>query len=162
MENRIVWLFAPAFVFFGGCSVLTPPAQIKAIEGSGTYWINYDSDRRGAILNNSPAGLKICAEPSPDTSKDADFDSRLKQQEIIDASAKAGLHTVVLPGRNSTVLALRESLYRLCELSINRPNVDDAKLIETYIEIVGAVTKYAEAEAENSKSITMEILRRSK
>lgn len=142
-----------------GCSTFTPPAQMEQIKGSGTYWINYSSDRRGAIVHTTNGSkdtdlIKICAEPAPDTSENFELQGSFKKDLVAEVSGQTGQNVIVLPGRNSNVLSLRESLYRLCELSINRPDIPASDIMNAYNKVIIAVTKYAEAEAAKANATT--------
>lgn len=135
-----------------GCNLLTPPAQMKPLEQSGTYWLNYTSDRRGALVRIEGQGehqkIRLCAEPVPDTSRQADFNSTLKQG-LNELQAEGSSKVVVLPGRDSNVLSMREALYRLCELSLNQ-QIDSAQLLASYDKVI--VTIQAQAQAEQAKA----------
>jgi hypothetical protein len=140
-----------------GCNTLTSPARLRPFEKDGMYFMDYNAERRGAILYVGPElaanrTIKYCAEPAPDTSADFDTQLSVSKEAIAEGSLGMGQATVILPGRNSTVLALRESLYRLCELSINRPGINDKDLMEAYSELVTAVTRVSEAVAEKESA----------
>lgn len=129
-----------------GCNTFTRPAKIEPIASEGLYWVHYNSDRRGGIISKGDADIKICSEPAPDTSSNFEAQVTLDKTGIGKADGKGGQHVVILPGRDSTVLTLREALYRLCELSVNRPKISDEKLMNAYDQVIIAVTDAAKAE----------------
>ena len=144
-------------MLISGCNTLTSPARLRAVENDGMYVMDYNAERRGAILYvgqplNENRVIKYCAEPAPDTSADFDSQLSLSKEAVAEGSLGVGQATVILPGRNSTVLALRESLYRLCELSVNRPDINAQELMEAYNEIITAVTRVSEAVAEKESA----------
>ncbi|MBK3453239.1 hypothetical protein [Pseudomonas sp. MF6754] len=130
-----------------GCNTFTPPAQMKAVKEDGVYWMSYNSDRRGAMVVRGDAKMKVCAEPAPDTASNFESEVKVVKKEIGEASGNAGQSVVILPGRNSTVLTLREALYRLCELSVNRNDVPAVRIMDAYDQVISAVTQYAKTEA---------------
>lgn len=131
-----------------GCNTFTPPSQMKPVTDDGVYWMSYNSDRRGAMVVRGSSQLKVCSEPAPDTASNFESELKVVKQEVAEASGKAGQSVVILPGRNSTVLTLREALYRLCELSLNRQDVPPDRLMDAYDKVITAVTQYAKAEAQ--------------
>lgn len=147
MRKKIIALtFLSAYLT--GCNTFTPPAQMKSVEEDGVYWMSYNSDRRGAmVVRGNATTMKVCAEPAPDTASNFESEVKIVKKEIGEASGNAGQSVVILPGRNSTVLTLREALYRLCELSINRNDVSPDRIMSAYDKVISAVTQYAETEA---------------
>lgn len=143
--KKAILLFA---ITLTGCNTFTPPAQMKPIKDEGVYWMSYNSDRRGAMVVRGNSPMKVCAEPSPDTASNFESEIKVVKKEIGEAGGNAGQSVVILPGRNSTVLTLREALYRLCELSVNRDDVPADRIMDAYVQVISAVTKYAEAEAK--------------
>ena len=164
MATQLRFVLSTCLLFLiAGCNSFTPPAQMKPINESGTYWLNYSSDRRGAIVltSNDPkegAYVHVCAEPAPDTSYNLEAQGGVKKDAIGEASVQIGQNTVILPGRNSNVLSLREALYRLCELSINRKEIPSADLLNSYNKVISAMTQYAEAETAKTEAATAAIL----
>lgn len=131
-----------------GCNTFTPPSQMKPVTDDGVYWMSYNSDRRGAMVVRGDSQLKVCSEPAPDTASNFESELKVVKQEVAEAGGKAGQNVVILPGRNSTVLTLREALYRLCELSLNRKDVPPDRLMDAYDKVITAVTQYAKSEAQ--------------
>lgn len=131
-----------------GCNTFTPPSQMKPVSDDGVYWMSYNSDRRGAMVVRGDSRIKVCSEPAPDTASNFESELKVVKQEVAEASGKAGQRVEILPGRNSTVLTLREALYRLCELSLNRQDVPPDRLMDAYDKVITAVTQYAKAEAQ--------------
>ncbi|MGQ8876149.1 hypothetical protein ACUTR7_01480 [Delftia sp. NA_296.1] len=156
--------FIAAISMQTGCSTFTPPAQMEQIKENGTYWLNYSSDRRGAIVRTAneatdSGSIKVCAEPAPDTSNNFELQGTLKKDAVGEASAQAGQSVIILPGRSSNVLSLRESLYRLCELSINRPDIPASDLMTAFNKVIIAITQYAEADAAKSAATTEAVIK---
>lgn len=146
MRKRIIALIVLT-ANIAGCNTFTSPAQMKPIEEDGVYWMSYNSDRRGAIVVRGQSTIKVCAEPAPDTASNFESELKVIKKEIGEASGNAGQNVVILPGRNSTVLTLREALYRLCELSVNRSDVPPERIMGAYERVITAVTQYAKTEA---------------
>jgi hypothetical protein len=146
-------LIALATLSLNGCSFFTPPAGIDQITENGNYLLNFNAERRSGMF--SIQGNKIsnmCFEPVPDIGVNYDTELSVKEQ-VAEVTAKFGQGVVVLPGRNSTVLALRESLYRLCELSINEPTIPPDKILDSYNKVIFAITQYA-AKDSNPKAVS--------
>ncbi|MGI2205168.1 hypothetical protein ACROAH_15010 [Shewanella oncorhynchi] len=157
-------IFISAMFMQTGCSVFTPPAQMEQIKESGTYWVNYNSERRGAIVRTASdttnvGTIKFCAEPAPDTSNNYELQGTLKKDAVGEASLQAGQSVIILPGRSSNVLSLRESLYRLCELSINRPDIPNSELMNAYNKVISAITQYVEADVAKSTATTEAVIK---
>lgn len=147
-----------------GCSTFTPPSEMEKIQDTGTYWLTYNSDRRGALVRTSTAAsgsakINICAEPAPDTSSNFELQGVLKKETVGELSGQTGQSVIILPGRTSNVLSLRESLYRLCELSLNRPDIPAAELMNAYNKVILAITQYAEADVAKSTANTEAVIR---
>lgn len=148
MNRGLATIVVALTVVLAGCNTFTPPSQMKPVTDDGVYWMSYNSDRRGAIVVRGDSKIKICSEPAPDTASSFESELKVVKQEVAEASGKAGQSVVILPGRNSTVLTLREALYRLCELSLNRSDVPPERLMDAYDKVITAVTQYANAEAQ--------------
>lgn len=146
------------------CSVFTPPSKMERINGPGTYWLDYSSDRRGAIVLSTTGetnthSFKVCAEPAPDTSSNFELQGTLKRESFGEATTQAGQSVIILPGRNSNVLSLRESLYRLCELSVNRPDIPPSDIMNAYRDVIIAITQFVERDAANSAATTQSAIK---
>lgn len=133
-------------------------AEIKKLENSDdVHWVNYDSSRRGAfiwvnkkIAKEEPV-MQFCAEPFPDISLDKDSSASLKNR-FISFLISDNVESKILPGRNSGVLALREALYRLCELSVNRPKIDNCQIMEEYKLVIEHLVNFTDSEATRNNA----------
>lgn len=130
------------------CASFTSPARMHKLSDTKTYWFDYDATRRGAIVTPQNQRLFICSEPSPDVALEMVDKFLLKVgYEKISAEAQADLSTKVvdLGRRTQTIMFLRESLYRLCEMSSNfELSPDEAKKL--YEKVIDAAVDMAKAE----------------
>jgi hypothetical protein len=69
-----------------------------------------------------------------------------------DVQAKLAEQLAQLGGRTETVLILRESLFRLCELAINNPALPPDELKGLYKEVIDAVVQLAKADVTNAQA----------
>jgi hypothetical protein len=153
-KYKMVGVFS-AFVILTGCASFTSPARKHELDVSKPYWFDYDATRRGAILFPSSASVTVCSEPSPDVALDIVNKLKLEAEaEKIQTKGKVesdiSEQVVQLAKRTQTIMFLRESLYRLCELSGNRKLTND-EVIAQYSKVIDAARSLAEAELENSK-----------
>lgn len=110
------------------------PTHVYPVDEGGDV-AAYDSRGRGAYILSEQSKLKVCAEPPPDASANMGTQSALKQS--IEASAeyemiKAALNSATeherstsseisdVVARSELVLFMRDALYRICELNLNR------------------------------------------
>lgn len=96
----------------------------------------------------------MCAEPPPDVALARTIDLIAKvayQGATGDLQAKLAEQLAQLGGRTQTVLILRESLFRLCELSINS-GLGPADLKNLYTEVVQAAVGLATTEATKART----------
>jgi len=109
-----------------------------------TYWLNYDATRRAGFIFEKDAGRQVLSEPAPDvalqstTSLLADFGGDKLETSVQEAIVELGKRT-------TSVMMLREALYRLGEMKMNGTLDADAK--ELYAKILEAVKIVAVAEA---------------
>jgi len=150
-----------------GCASFTSPARTKKLESGDSYWMDYDAYRRGALLLNhkdADGNQKImaCSEPAPDAALELvnKFEAKLKTDDVELADGKVELTSkaVDLAKRTQMINFLRESLYRLCELSMNTDLSPD-QLKEMYegvseaaLDLVRVDQAEAEAEVEKAKA----------
>lgn len=146
----IAYLFIPSL----------PVAEIKKLENtSHVHWANYDSSRRGAfiwinkdsIYNHDNPVMQFCSEPFPDTGINKESSISLKNK-IVDFFIGENNESKALPGRNSGVLALREALYRLCELSVNRPKINDCEIMKEYESVIGHIAMLTDSESSKNNA----------
>lgn len=124
MKTALVAATALVIGALGGCANLTPPARQHALSEKGVHWIEYDASRRGATMSVMADGtFRGCAEPAPDIglSMVSKLSANLAgaNQAKTDLSAEFSATALELAGRTQLVLVLRESLYRICEASMN-------------------------------------------
>jgi hypothetical protein len=141
-------------VVSGGCGLLTPPAEKHQLKKDNAYWFSYDASRRGGfmLLRNDPnAGnlrMALCSEPAPDVALDILTKLKLEAEKAeIGAKAEGELQqkVVQLAKRTQTIEFLRESLYRLCELSVNT-NISNTEIQSLYNKVLQAAVTMALAE----------------
>jgi len=141
-----------------GCSFFTPPASEEKLNSNQSYWFHYEAARRGGFLvvtdSNGKSNVKMCAEPAPDVAlaRTADFIAKgTYQGATAEAQAKLSEQLAQLGGRTETVLILRESLFRLCELSINS-GLTSTELKALYETVVDAVVALATTDLTNAQA----------
>lgn len=142
-------------VMGSGCASFTSPAREHVLEDGKAYWFDYDASRRGAILipKYEKKNIAICAEPSPDVALEIidKFKADVGTGNIkVGAEAEIQEKVIQLAKRTQTIMFLRESLYRLCELSLNF-QLDSVKVSELYEKVIDAASKMAEAELKNAE-----------
>lgn len=147
--NKILLLnfFFILSTYLSGCSSLTSPARSHALLKNTPYWFDYSSDRRGAILipKEKNKRITICAEPSPDTAIETLAKLGLNIKNKGNINTELNQKIIQLTTRTQTILFLRESLYRLCELSANF-DLSNSDIIEQYSSVINAATELAKAE----------------
>lgn len=160
MKIRITKLAALAMgllslSLLGGCASMTNPSRLHELRPDSSYAIDMDATRRAAYVIRKDQPIGICAEPAPDVS--VEFVSKImaevqSQKGGIDAKAQAELQSkaIELAGRTQTVLFLRESLYRLCEQSLNG-NLDSEHVKELYSIALQTALKLAEKDLLQEK-----------
>lgn len=108
------------------------------------------------MADNSASGpkVKMCAEPPPDValSRTVDLMAKVAYKGASgELQGKLAEQLAQLAGRSENVLILRESLFRLCELSINSGlGPDDLKAL--YKAVIEAVTELATTEATRARA----------
>lgn len=139
-----------AAVMFSGCGT-----GFREIQSNGSYWFKYDAEMRGAILlvrsdvNNA---VSYCAEPAPDIAMEragkliADYGNDLINIGVEGSYATEALD---LAKRSQTLMFLRESLYRLCELSINT-DITTAQAVELYTKVLDSMKEFYKVEVSNA------------
>lgn len=147
-------VLALSTVFLGGCaSMLRAPVKVHPIEDpTKPHWVEVDASRRGVLIVPRPdgKGYLVCSEPSPDIalSVAASLIAEVKlANPNIDAKTQLEFNQAVidLSKRSQTLLFLRESMFRLCEQSINQ-NLSSEQVMKLYEEAMKTALKMAEAE----------------
>jgi uncharacterized protein YjgD (DUF1641 family) len=82
------------------------------------------------------------------------------QNPQVDAQTQVNFQTAVveLSKRSTTILFLRESLYRVCEQQINQ-NLSSEQVMQLYTMAMQTALKLAEADATNSQTKLAEQLK---
>lgn len=141
MSARTTIVAACALALLPSCGLFRGPADKHSLERAGTYWMEYDATRRGAVVRVDTQGkVTMLAEPSPDVAMAA-AQSLLAKLDYggIPAELEASLarEVVQLGQRTTTVMVLRDSLYRLSELKQNGGlDADTLKLFELVLKAV--------------------------
>lgn len=155
-----LFLFSVIVLNLSACASFTSPARQHMLEDGKTYWFDYDASRRGAVLipKHEKKNIAICAEPSPDVALQIidKFKADVGVKEVkVGAEVDIQQQVIQLAKRTQTVMFLRESLYRLCELSLNflLPPEEVKKL---YGEVINAAADMAKAELENAQQSRIE------
>lgn len=158
---RAKFLISLVFIFLlTGCASFTSPARQHQLEEGKVYWFDYDASRRGAVLipNHEKRNIAICAEPSPDVALEIvdKFKADVKLEKVeVGAEADIQEKVIQLAKRTQTIMFLRESLYRLCELSLNF-QLKDEEVKKLYEKVIDAAAKMAEAELLNAQQSKIE------
>jgi hypothetical protein len=115
------------------------------------------------MADNSASGpkVKMCAEPPPDVALTRTVDLMTKvayKGASGELQGKLAEQLAQLAGRSENVLILRESLFRLCELSINS-GLSPQEIQNLYTMVINAIvalttTEATRARAELSKAQT--------
>ena len=145
-----------------GCASLTNPTRLHELGPGKSYALDFDASRRGVYVVDKNHPVSICAEPAPDVS--IEFITRLLAEANlpnsgVDGKAQVELNmkVVELAGRTQTVLFLRESLYRLCEQSLNG-NLTSEQVNSLYQIALGTALKLAEKDLLAEKKEIIEKL----
>lgn len=140
-----------------GCASFTDPARKHELDASKPYWMDYDAYRRGALFvplsTSQGRTFRTCAEPPPDVAMQlADkFTAKGGTGEIsAEASAEISQNALQLAQRTQTIQFLRESLFRLCELSINSQLSPD-KIADLYKRVLESAKSMADAEKASAE-----------
>lgn len=156
--KSVLLSFCVVFIFINltGCASLTSPARQHKLEEGKTYWFDYDATRRGTVLlpTNVSNNIKICAEPSPDVAMEFanKFLAKLSYEGIsAETQAEINSNVIQLAQRTQTIMYLRESLYRLCELSVNY-QLPVTEVIKLYEIVVKAAEELAQAEISQANA----------
>ncbi|WP_347989787.1 hypothetical protein [Methylomonas sp. AM2-LC] len=157
----IITLF---IVFLSGCATFTRPASYDSLGNNGTYWMSYDSSRRGAFIDLRDGKIRSCAEQAPDVA--LSFANTVKANATsngvtggIDTSFAAT--ALALAGRDDLVLLEREALFRICEANLNGSvaNSDVGPLMEAlfkHVEVM-SINKKEQANATLKTLQTLQV-----
>ena len=153
MKSRNAVLIALVGTLTSGCAAFTSPARMHPIAEDSDYWFDYAAERRGALLVAQESGRQVCAEPSPDVALSVvsklNLSAELPEDSVkAKAESETRQEVIQLAQRSQMLMFLRESLYRLCELSINQ-DLDEEQVLKQYEKVI--VTAYQMAEVEMTK-----------
>jgi hypothetical protein len=156
--KSVLLLFCIVFIFINliGCASFTSPARQHKLDEGENYWFDYDASRRGTVLlpTHASNNMKICAEPSPDVAMEFanKFLAKLSYDKIsAETQAEINSNVIQLAQRTQTIMYLRESLYRLCELSVNY-QLPVPAVIELYEKVIKAAEELAKAEISQANA----------
>lgn len=145
-------------LLLSGCANFTSPARSSALTSNTAYWLDYDATRRGALVLPHGVNMKTCAEPAPDVALSLVSKLEASSKPGADADgkeriAKAEFNSTVvdLAKRTQTVAFLRESLFRLCEQSLNNTFTKE-QVIDAYKVVIAVAQKIAEADAKDAEA----------
>jgi hypothetical protein len=115
-------------------------------DNNNAYWLKLKAEHRGVLVVPGDRVLKMCAEPSPDVAMRTGADINITVDSINEGSAIFSTVPIALEGRTEVIIFLRESLYRLCELSLNHP-ISKEDIQHMYSSVIGAALTFANAES---------------
>lgn len=143
------YVYFVMLIVLSGCSSFTSPARQHELDGKKSYWIDYDATRRGTILSANNSKWHQCAEPTPDAAiaMVAKLEGSIKTPTGPEGSGKGELDQSIikLAEKTQMVMFLRESLFRLCELS-NNSNISQSEISILYKKVIDASIKLVELE----------------
>ncbi|KGD60745.1 hypothetical protein T9A_02222 [Alcanivorax jadensis T9] len=156
-----------------GCSHFTSPARVERLESGDSYWMDYNAYRRGTLVLNraeqdGTSRIVTCSEPAPDAAMELvnKFEANIKAEDVDLAKGKVELTSkaVDLAKRTQMINFLRESLYRLCELSMNT-DLSAAQMKDMYegvseaaVELVQLEIKQAQGEIDREKTKQLKVI----
>lgn len=130
--------------------------QYKEDKAQSIYFADYDASRRGSIILhdhlNKQNPIKILSEPPPDAiiAFTSAITNSLNVQDKITTSQSLQFSQAIseLTKRNTTVVVLRDALYRLNEFNFNNPGLLKK---EDYLEKFEKILRLAEKLTEIDK-----------
>ncbi len=142
-----------AALLLSGCASFQPSTSVHSVASNQPTFIDMDASRRGVVIipraNNQ--GYFVCSEPSPDVAVETVTkilaEIKLASGSNIDAKTEMEFKTAIvqLSQRTQTLLFLRESLFRICEQSINQ-NLSSEQVTKLYELAITTALKMAEAD----------------
>lgn len=164
MKRAFIALASTAALLLSGCAALQPSTFVHAVAASQPTFIDMDASRRGVFIIPRPSGgYQFCAEPSPDVALETVTkilaEAKTSGNANIDAKAEAEFRTAVvqLSKTQVSIRFLRESLYRVCEQSVNQNlSADQVEKLTTLT--ISTAMKLAEADvAKNQADLAKEL-----
>ncbi|MBS2009749.1 MAG: hypothetical protein JST01_22025 [Cyanobacteria bacterium SZAS TMP-1] len=150
-------------VVLSGCAT-APAISVNQLQPNTPYWNTTDASARGVILLPRPGGgMQVCSEPSPDAMLQtvAQLTAQVKlQNPQVDAQTQIQFQTAVieLTKRTTTVVFLREVLYRVCEQNLNQ-NLNSEQTMQLYQLAMQTALKMAESDLAHDQSKIADALR---
>lgn len=160
MKQVSVFLGLIAILFITSCRTFSPPASKEALENNKAYWFEYDATKRGAFVLAQTVEqaqnyrVKVISEPAPDVALQSVSEVLAKvTYEGVSAELKAKIaeEIIQLGGRTQAVLVLREALFRLSEVVLNK-GMPDADVKAIFDGALKASEEIAKAEVEKQKT----------
>jgi hypothetical protein len=151
MKKSSLVIIAVLASMLTGCASLTRPARIHTMATPPSpSWMDYDASRRGAYVLPKNGGLAVCAEPSPDVaySTVASLVAQVEAQNPnITGQAQLDFQqsVVQLTTQTEALEFLRESMYRMCEQSIDG-NLSSSQIKDLYDQALKTSLTLAEAQ----------------
>jgi len=147
-----------------GCAT-APSTSVNQLQPNQPYWISTDAAARGITILPRPdgKGVQMCAEPSPDAMLQtvAQLTAQVKlANPQVDAQTQIQFQTAVieLTKRTTTVVFLREVLYRVCEQNLNQ-NLNSEQTMQLYQLAMQTALKMAESDLAHDQSKIADALR---
>ncbi len=153
-----------AALLLSGCASFQPSTSVHSVASNQPTYIDMDASRRGVLIIPRPnnKGYFVCSEPSPDVAVETVSKILLQvkaDNPNIDAKTEMEFRSAVveLTQRTQTILFLRESMFRICEQSINQ-NLSPEQVTELYTISITTALKLAEADlAKNQTDLAKEL-----
>lgn len=144
-------------VVLAGCASFTSPARKHELDASKPNWLEYDAYRRGALFvpisTAQGKTFRTCAEPPPDVAMQLvdKFTAKGGSGDVsAEVSAEISQNALQLAQRTQMIQFLRESLFRLCEISMNM-QFSPADVAGMYGKVIDSAKAMAEAEKLTAK-----------
>jgi hypothetical protein len=141
-----------AALLLSGCASFQPSTSVRSVASNQPTYIDMDASRRGVVIIPRPdnKGYFVCSEPSPDVAVETVSKILLQvkaDNPNIDAKTEMEFRTAVveLTKRTQTILFLRESMFRICEQSINQ-NLSSEQVTKLYELAITTALKLAESD----------------
>ena len=156
MKRHLFALLSGALLL-SGCAALQPSTSVHAVATNQPTFIDMDASRRGVIIIPKPnGGYQFCAEPSPDVALETVTKILAEAKtngSTIDAKAEAEFRTAVvqLSKVQVSIRFVRESLYRVCEQSVNQ-NLSAEQVEKLTALAISTAMKLAEADVTKNQA----------
>jgi hypothetical protein len=145
-----------------GCA--GPSVSVHQMVPGQPYWMTTDAAARGISILPRPdgKGLSMCSEPSPDAMLQSvtQLTAQVQAQSInVDAQTQVQFQTAVveLTQRTTTIVYLREVMYRICEQGMNQSLSPD-QTFQLFQMAMQTALKLAEADLAKTQNKTVAAL----